>query len=65
MTFEESLLRLEEIVALLESGKPSIEESMALFEEGTKLSKSCADIIKKAESKIISLAESDAGEKSV
>ena len=65
MTFEESILRLEEIVALLESGKPTIEESIALFEEGTKLSKNCAAIVKNAESKIISLAECDADENPV
>lgn len=38
LTFEQAMQRLEEIVSLLEDGKAPLNESMALFEEGTKLS---------------------------
>ena len=34
--FEESMTRLEEIVSILERGESTLDESLALFEEGTK-----------------------------
>ncbi len=37
MTFEQQLERLEEIVSLLERGDAQLADSLALFEEGTKL----------------------------
>ncbi len=37
MSFEDKLKRLEEIVAKIESGSLSLEESLSLFEEGEKL----------------------------
>ena len=37
--FETAMKRLEEIVAKMESGEPSLEESLKLFEEGIKLSR--------------------------
>ena len=37
MTFEASMERLGEIVARLEAGSDSLEESIKLFEEGTAL----------------------------
>ena len=36
-TFEENMARLEQIVALLEKGDAQLTDSLALFEEGTKL----------------------------
>lgn len=41
LTFEESLARLEEIVEQLEGGKLSLNDSLALYEEGIKLSREC------------------------
>ena len=55
--YEQSMLRLEEIVELLESGELPLEESMKLFEEGTKLSAECYETLKKAEQKITQLSE--------
>ena len=40
-TFEEQIGRLEEIVALLERGDAQLADSLALFEEGTKLIAAC------------------------
>lgn len=54
-TFEESMLRLEEIVTLLEKGEATLEESMALFEEGTKLAAACAKQLDTAEQKVLKL----------
>ena len=39
MTFEEAMARLERIVADLESGSFSLEESLKKFEEGIQLGK--------------------------
>ena len=41
MTFEEAVGRLEEIVRMLESGSAPLDESLALFEEGVELVKTC------------------------
>ena len=39
-TFEQQIARLEEIVAALEKGDAQLADSLALFEEGTKLAAS-------------------------
>ncbi len=51
-SFEESLKRLEEIVATLERGDLPLEESIKLFEEGTHLSAACRKHLDEAEGKI-------------
>ena len=53
--FEESMKRLEEIVALLEKGEAPLEESLALFEEGTGLVNACAKLLDQAEQKVSKL----------
>ena len=35
-TFEKAMTRLEQIVSVLESGRCTLDESLKLFEEGTK-----------------------------
>ena len=54
-TFEVNLSRLEEISTLLEGEELGLDESISLFEEGIKLSKSCMTALKKAELKITEL----------
>lgn len=53
LPFEAALARLEEIVAKLESGEMGLDESLALFEEGVRLSRTCqgklADVERKVE----------------
>jgi exodeoxyribonuclease VII small subunit len=59
-TFEASLAELEEIVAKLEDGDMPLEESLALFEQGIKLSRDCRDRLTKAERRIeILMQDSD------
>ena len=41
MTFEQKMLRLEKITALLESGEAGLEDSLGLFSEGAKLLADC------------------------
>jgi len=50
--FEPSMTRLEEIVRLLEGGTQTLEESLALFEEGVKLSRRCLAVLNDAERKV-------------
>ena len=56
-TFEESMLRLEEIVTRLEKGEVSLEESMVLFEEGTRLAAACGKQLDTAEQKVWKLTK--------
>lgn len=51
-SFEESLTKLEEIVASLERGDLSLEDSVRLFEEGTRLSTECRKQLEEAEGKV-------------
>ena len=53
--FEKDLSRLEEISELLESNQIGLEDSISLYEEGIKLSKSCLTTLKKAELKVTKL----------
>ena len=52
VTFEESMTRLDEIVKALEAGDVPLEESMKLFEEGTKLAAKCSALLDTAELKV-------------
>ena len=51
-TFEESLKRLETIIAQLESGRGDLETSLARYEEGVRLLHHCHRTLKAAEQKI-------------
>lgn len=56
-SFENSLKRLETIVASLEQGEVSLEESLKMFEEGIHLSKECLETLAKAELKVKQLTK--------
>jgi exodeoxyribonuclease VII small subunit len=51
-SFEELSGELESIVAKLEAGDLSLDESLALFERGTELAKKCTEMLDKAELRI-------------
>jgi exodeoxyribonuclease VII small subunit len=51
-TYEDALRRLEEIVQRLESGQLGLDESLRLFEEGTRLTKVCQRRLTEAELRI-------------
>jgi exodeoxyribonuclease VII small subunit len=59
---EESMARLEEIVSILERGESTLDESLALFEEGTKLAAACSKQLDQAEQKILKLTKGPDGE---
>lgn len=54
-SFEESVGRLEAIVAELEQGECSLDQSLKLFEEGAKLAGQCEELLNKAEQKVTML----------
>ena len=54
-SFEENMNRLEEIVQLLEKGDAKLADSLALFEEGTKLAGICSAMLDEAELKVVKL----------
>ena len=60
--FEESMARLEEIVSILERGESTLDESLALFEVGTKLAAACSKQLDQAEQKILKLTKGPDGE---
>ena len=62
MTFERALARLEEILTKLESGEASLDESLALFEEGVALSKLCNGMLDRAEQKVLMFERGADGE---
>ena len=51
-TFEENMLRLEQIVRAMERGDVPLEESLKLFQEGTQLVKSCSKLLDEAEQQV-------------
>ncbi len=50
--FEAAMARLEEIVQQLESGDLPLEQSLKLFEEGTKLARICHKRLEEAERRV-------------
>ena len=54
-SFEDAMARLEQIVSLLENGGCTLDESLKLFEEGTRLTAVCTKTLKEAEQKIVKL----------
>ncbi len=62
MTFEKALARLEEILVKLEGAEVSLDESLALFEEGVALSKQCNAMLDKAEQKVLMFEKGEEGE---
>lgn len=52
MEFEKNMQRLSEIVSRLEQGDLTLEESVALYEEGVKLSAACSQALEQAKLKV-------------
>jgi len=54
-SFEENMTRLEQIVGKLEKGDALLNESLALFEEGTRLIAACREDLDAAEQQVVKL----------
>lgn len=52
LTFEESVVRLEEIVRSMERGEVSLDECLKLFQEGTQLVAGCNKVLDEAQLQI-------------
>lgn len=52
LNFESAMARLEEIVEQLESGQLNLESSLAVFEEGVRLSLYCQQELAKTDGKV-------------
>lgn len=61
-SFEEALERLETIVDELEAGSLSLEQSLARYEEGMRLSRRLTQTLDQAEKRIERLVEGEGGE---
>lgn len=61
--FEDALARLETIVSELEKGDLSLDQSLKIFEEGIKLSKTCLKMLDEAERKVEILVQDQDGKK--
>lgn len=57
MTYEQAISRLEDIVSRLEGNEVSLEDSIALFQEGIELSKFCDDKLKNIQEKVAQIYE--------
>ncbi len=63
--FEDALARLETIVTELERGALPLDQSLKIFEEGIKLSKTCLKILDDAERKVEILVQEKDGKKRI
>ena len=61
MTFEQAVMRIDEIVKTLEKGDAPLEQSLTLFEEGTNLIKFCGKQLDSAEQKVVRLQKGPDG----
>ena len=58
-TFEQAMNRLEEIIKVLENNQTSLEDSLALFQEGMELTKLCSDKLQTMEEKVAKIMVDD------
>ncbi len=61
LSFEAAMLRLDEIVKGLEKGDVSLQDSMALFAEGTELIRRCSELLDRAEQQVVRLKKGPDG----
>ena len=61
LSFESAIVRLEEIVKLLEKGNSSLDESLKLYEVGISLVRYCNTALDTAENKIKILSADNDG----
>lgn len=61
-SFEQALQRLEQVVRELESGERTLDEALALFQEGVVLTRFCQQRLDEAEARVEKLLELKNGE---
>ena len=65
LKFEDALARLETIVSELEKGDLPLNDSLKMFEEGIKLSKTCLKMLDDAERRVEIMVQDKDGKKRV
>ena len=55
--FEQSLVKLENLVEKMEAGELTLEDSLTTFEEGIRLTRECQQALNQAEEKVKILIE--------
>ena len=60
-SFEESMVRLEQIVRAMERGDVPLEESLKLFQEGTELVRGCQKLLDEAQLQVKKIMTSQDG----
>ena len=63
LKFENAMARLETIVSDLEKGDLPLDESLKIFEEGIRLSKTCLKMLDEAERKVEILIQDKEGKR--
>jgi exodeoxyribonuclease VII small subunit len=61
MSFEAALHELEQLVARLESGQASLEDSITLYERGARLKAHCDARLKSAQMRVDQIVETPSG----
>lgn len=61
-SFEENMLRLEQIVQVMERGDIALDESLKLFQEGTQLVERCGKLLDEAEMMVAKVVAGANGE---
>lgn len=62
LSFEDSIQKLDEIVKHLEKGDLPLNDSIKLFQEGTKLIADCNKLLNEAEQKVVALKVGASGD---
>ncbi len=57
MSYEQAMLRIEEILTILSSGNVSLDDTLKLYTEGAKLLKYCEQQLQEAKLQIETLSE--------
>jgi exodeoxyribonuclease VII small subunit len=57
LTYEQAFAELERVVATLEDGQASLDESVELFQRGQALAKHCANLLEQARLKVTVLEQ--------
>ena len=61
-SFEDNMQRLEQIVHIIEKGDVSLEESLKLFQEGTKLVGKCQIMLDQAQLEVTQITSGEDGQ---
>ena len=61
LTYEQAIVRLDEIVRTMERGDAPLEEALKLFEEGAALIRTCNKMLDEAEQKVVKLKKGPDG----